>query len=216
VLPAAHGYFLAESFRMHPALCAKVSTLSYAGRLHSAPPAARRDLDGVAPGLAVVEIEHEGNQTESVEEAAEVVAQVRTLLGATWTDPDDPSTPRPLAARDFLVVAPYNAQVALIRRALDTAGFTATKVGTVDRFQGQEAPVAIVSMTASAHGDVPRGMGFLLNRNRVNVAVSRAQWRAILIRSSVLTSFMPTSVDGVLQLGAFIGLCDDTTSPPAS
>lgn len=77
------------------------------------------------------------------------------------------------------------------------------------KFQGQEAPVAIVSMTASSHGDVPRGMGFLLSRNRVNVAVSRAQWRAVVIRSEELTSFMSSSVEGVLELGAFIGLCRD-------
>lgn len=83
-------------------------------------------------------------------------------------------------------------------------------MGTVDKFQGQEAPIAIMSMTASSHGDVPRGMGFLLNRNRVNVAVSRAQWRAVIVRSSALTAFMPNTADGVLELGAFIGLCAGT------
>ncbi|MGQ0845285.1 MAG: TM0106 family RecB-like putative nuclease [Sporichthyaceae bacterium] len=209
VVPAGHGYFLAESYRMHPALCAKVSTLSYAGRLRAAAPAARRSLEGVEPGLSVVDVDHEGNQTESAQEAAEVLAQIRALIGRTWTDGDRP--PRPLTARDFLVVAPYNAQVARIRRVLDAAGLTGVRVGTVDKFQGQEAPVALVSMTASSHGEVPRGMGFLLSRNRVNVAVSRAQWKAIVIRSGALTSFMPSSVEGVLQLGAFIGLCDDGT-----
>jgi len=206
-IPADRGYFLAESFRMHPALCSQVSVLSYEDRLDSAPAAAARSLQGVDPGLHVVLVDHTGNRTESPEEAAEVVAQVKTNIGAVWADPRDGSTRRPLVASDFLVVAPYNAQVALIRRALDTAGFPGIRVGTVDKFQGQEAPIAIVSMTASSHGDVPRGMGFLLSRNRVNVAVSRAQWRAVLIRSEALTAFMPSSTQGVLELGAFIGLC---------
>jgi superfamily I DNA and/or RNA helicase len=209
-IPAKFGYFLGESYRMHPELCAKVSTLSYEGRLHSAPAAAGRSLDGVKPGLHVALLDHTGNRTESEEEAAEVVAQVSNLIGSVWTDPHDTTTPRPLEQSDFLVVAPYNAQAALIQRELGAAGFEDVRVGTVDKFQGQEAPVAIVSTTASSYGDVPRGMGFLLNRNRVNVAVSRAKWRAILIRSEALTSFMPSSAHGVLELGAFIGLCQPT------
>lgn len=206
-LSADFGYFLGESYRMHPDLCAKVSTLSYDGRLHSAPAATGRSLDGVEPGLHVVSLDHTGNRTESEEEAAEVVAQVRTYIGKVWADPDKLTTPRPLRQSDILVVAPYNAQVELIQRALRAAALGGVSVGTVDKFQGQEAPVAIVSMTASSHGDVPRGMDFLLNKNRVNVAVSRAKWRAVLIRSIALTSFMPSSARGLLELGAFIGLC---------
>ncbi|MUN62873.1 TM0106 family RecB-like putative nuclease [Kocuria sediminis] len=212
-IPTNFGYFLGQSYRMHPALCAKVSTLSYEGRLHSAPAAAGRYLDGVTPGLHVVCLDHTGNRTESEEEAAEVVAQVRTFLGKAWTDPDTSTSPRPLKECDFLVVAPYNAQVELIQRALKSADLSDVRVGTVDKFQGQEAPVAIVSTTASSYGDVPRGMGFLLNRNRVNVAVSRAKWRAVLIRSKTLTSFMPSSAGGFLELGAFIGLCQTTGNP---
>lgn len=206
-IPPEYGYFLDKSYRMHPHLCEKVSVLSYDGRLTSAPRASGRHLDGVQPGLAVVPVEHVDNRTESKEEADAVVDEVRSYLGRTWRDPDDGSSARPLAASDVLVVAPYNAQVALIRRVLDKAGLTDVRAGTVDKFQGQEAPIAIVSMTASSHGDVPRGMGFLLNRNRINVAVSRAQWRAVLIRSQALTTFMPTTADGLLELGAFVGLC---------
>lgn len=210
-LPPGFGYFLGESYRMHPALCAKVSTLSYDGRLTSAPPASKRQLDGVDPGIEVVRLPHTGNRTESPEEAAAVVTHIQSLIGAQWTDPDDAATPRPLDVGDFLVVAPYNAQVACIHEALTAAGLGAVRVGTVDKFQGQQAPIAIVSMTASSHGDVPRGMGFLLSRNRVNVAVSRAKWRAVIIRSEALTAFMPTSTDGLLELGAFIGLCQPGT-----
>ncbi|WP_299520482.1 bifunctional RecB family nuclease/DEAD/DEAH box helicase [uncultured Serinicoccus sp.] len=207
-LPPERGYFLEHTFRMHPALTAPVSDLAYAGQLGSADPPARRLLEGLEPGLEVVRLEHRGNRTESPEEAAEVVRQVRAHLGATWTDPEDHSGPRPLRQRDILVVAPYNAQVALVREHLAEAGLGQVRVGTVDAFQGQEAIVAILSMTASSAADVPRGMGFLLSRNRLNVAISRAQWRAVLIRSEALTAHLPASPAAVLQLGAFIRLCD--------
>lgn len=213
-IPAEYGYFLGQSYRMHPQLCRRVSELSYNGRLQAADAAGLRELSGVTPGLAVVNVEHTGNRTESPEEAAEVVRLVREYSGRVWNDPDDPESPRTLRETDFVVVAPYNAQVELIRRALAEAGLAGVRVGTVDKFQGQEAPVAIVSMTASSYGDVPRGMGFLLNRNRVNVAVSRAQWQAVVVRSAALTAFMPTNAEGVLELGGFIGLC--TAQTPTS
>ncbi|MBE7325687.1 TM0106 family RecB-like putative nuclease [Nocardioides sp. Y6] len=206
-LDEAYGYFLGETFRMHPALTTKVSRLSYENRLHVSATAPQRRLDGTEPGLEVVHVAHTGCRTESPAEADEVVTQVQAHLGRTWHDPDDSRAPRPLEPGDFLVVAPYNAQVQLIRAALDAAGLTGVRVGTVDKFQGQEAPIALVSMTASSHGDVPRGMGFVLSRNRVNVAVSRAQWKAVVIRSHALTSYMPRSAKGVEELGAFIGLC---------
>ena len=209
-LPPDMGYFLDTTYRMHPELCRRVSLLSYGERLTSADITGERNLTGVTPGIRVEAVEHTGNSVESAEEAAAVVAIVQEYLGMTWTDPRDESTPRPLGESDFLVVAPYNAQVALIRRALQAAGLDGVAVGTVDKFQGQQAPIAIVSMTASSQGEVPRGMGFLLNRNRINVAVSRAKWQAVLIRSTALTSFMPSTADGVLELGGFIGLCSNS------
>jgi uncharacterized protein len=206
-IPDELGYFLGTTYRMHPALCDKVSTLSYDGRLTAEPCTAKRSLAGVAPGLRVVTVAHEDNRTESPEEAAEVVRQVTALVGTPWLAPEHASTPRPLSERDILVVAPYNAQVNLLRRELAAAGLGEVPVGTVDKFQGQEAPVVVVSMTASSHGDVPRGMGFLLSRNRVNVAVSRAQWLAVLVRSEALTSYLPRTPYRLLELGGFIGLC---------
>ena len=207
-LPPERGYFLERTYRMHPAVTAPVSALAYAGQLSSAEPPSRRLLEGLAPGLEVVRLEHRGNRTESPEEAAEVVRQVRAHLGATWTDPEDPRGPRPLGQQDLLVVAPYNAQVALVREHLGQAGLGDVRVGTVDAFQGREAVVAILSMTASSAADVPRGTGFLLSRHRLNVAISRAQWRAVLIRSEALTAHLPSTPEAVLRLGAFIGLCD--------
>jgi uncharacterized protein len=206
-LPPKFGYFLADTYRMHPKLCSKVSALSYERRLRVATDAKTRDLEGVSPGLSVLLVEHTGNRTESIEEARAVVEQIQSLLGKRWQESEDVSA-RPLEGEDFLVVAPYNAQVERIRKELEAAGLSAVKVGTVDKFQGQEAPIAIVSMTASSHGDVPRGMAFLLNRNRVNVAVSRAKWRAIVVRSTSLTAYMPSSPAQLLELGAFIGLCE--------
>ncbi|MGN6403902.1 TM0106 family RecB-like putative nuclease [Sinomonas sp.] len=204
VLPDDYGYFLPESWRMAPELCAAVSRLSYEGRLQSAPPATSRTLAEMPAGVETVLVEHSGNATASVEEAAEVVRQVEAHVGLTWTDGNET---RPLGPDDVIVVAPYNAQVNLIRTKLDEAGLGATPVGTVDRFQGQEAVVAIVSMACSDPGEAPRGMEFLLNRNRVNVAVSRAKWRAVVVRSPRLTAYLPTKPAALEELGAFIGLC---------
>jgi uncharacterized protein len=212
-MPGHLGYFLETSYRMHPAVCAAISRLSYDGELVSAPEASDRTLEGVQPGVEVVRVAHDGDSVSSIAEADEVVRQIRRLIGANWSNPDDASGPRGLGERDFLVVAPYNAQRQLITAQLAAAGLANVKVGTGDKFQGQQAPVVIVSMTASSADDVPRGMEFLLNRNRVNVAVSRAQWLAVLIRSEGLTGHMPATPERLLELGGFIGLCDH---PPTS
>ncbi|MCX6497644.1 MAG: TM0106 family RecB-like putative nuclease [Arthrobacter sp.] len=203
-LPPELGYFLADSWRMNSELCRAVSALSYEGRLRSAPSADLRRLDGVPAGIETVMVPHGGNTTSSPEEAAEVVRQVRRHLGLLWHTPEET---RPLAAADILVVAAYNAQVNLIRGALDRTGLTGVRVGTVDKFQGQEAAVVIVSMACSAVAEAPRGMEFLLSRNRINVAVSRGQWRAVVVRSPELTNFLPAHPEGLEQLGGFIGLC---------
>ena len=198
------GYFLARTWRMHPVLTAAVSRLSYEDRLTAVPQTAQRSLDGVPPGLRTVAIDHVGNAVSSPEEAAAVVAEIRGLLGRSWTD----GTTRPLTGNDILVVAPYNAQVWTVRRALEAAGIADVRVGTVDKFQGQEAAVVLVTTCASSADEVPRGMEFLLNRNRLNVAVSRAQWCAVIVRSTHLTDYLPTRPETLAELGAFIGLCD--------
>lgn len=204
-LPASLGYFLADSWRMHPELCAAVSQLSYEGRLQSARAASLRELEGLPPGVETLFVDHTGNATSSKEEAAEVVRQARRHLGLKWIAGPD-SEARPLEQADVLVVAAYNAQVHLIRNALEEAGLPDVRVGTVDKFQGQEAPVVIVSMACSAVAEAPRGAEFLLNRNRINVAVSRGQWRAVVVRSPELTSYMPHKPAALEELGAFIGL----------
>jgi len=211
-LPAERGYFLEKTWRMHPAVCTPVSLLAYDGKLVSEEAhTATRNLQDRTPGITVKWVEHQGNSVQSSEEAAEVVRQVRHHLGLDWTDPAAGASAaeqtRKTGPQDVLVVAPYNAQVSLIRRTLAAAGLGEVQVGTVDKFQGKQAPVVIVSMTASAVADVPRGMSFLLSRNRMNVAVSRAQWAAVIVRSPALTDYLPTTPENLAELGAFIGLC---------
>lgn len=209
-LPPELGYFLADSWRMNSELCRAVSALSYDGRLTSAAAADLRRLDGVPAGIETVILPHTGNTTSSPEEAAAVVEQVRRHLGLTWHTAEGT---RPLEPADILVVAACNAQVNLVRDALDQAGLSGVRVGTVDKFQGQEAAVVIVSLACSAVAEAPRGMEFLLSRNRINVAVSRGQWRAVIVRAPELTNFLPAHPDGLEQLGAFIGLCERSVPP---
>ncbi|MGV9768501.1 TM0106 family RecB-like putative nuclease [Microbacterium sp. NPDC003461] len=213
VIPSTHGYFLARSVRMHPAVARVVSDLSYAGRLASRAGAELRAVEGLEPGLHVVPVRHHGNATESPEEAAEVVRIARGLIGRSFTDirieDDGTATPcdaRPLAPADVIVVAPYNAQVLCVERALAEAGLGAVRVGTVDRFQGQEAAVSIVTLAASSGRDAPRGSDFLLLQNRLNVAVSRAMVASYLVHSPALLDDLPHTADGVARMSAFARL----------
>ncbi len=205
-LPAERGYFLDVSYRMHPQVCAAVSRLSYDGRLQSFDRVtAARTLEGWSPGVHEVAIPHDGNATESPEEADAIVARIRPLLNGVWTDENGT---RPLTEDDVMVVTPYNAQVVLLRQRLGAAGLAEVRVGTVDKFQGQQAPVVFVSMVASSIDDVPHGISFLLNRNRLNVAISRAKYAAVIVRSEALTEYLPSSPKGLLELGAFLSLTE--------
>lgn len=204
VLPSEFGYFLAKSWRMHPSLCAPVSQLSYEGKLESV--AATRSLEGVQPGLHPVPVEHTLNSTSSVEEAERVVELVRSLIGRKWTDD---GLSRDLREADILVVTPYNAQFGLVQEMLRGAGFAQVAVGTVDKFQGKEAAVVIVSLAASSAEEVPRGLEFLLLSNRLNVAISRAQWAAYLLYSPALTAYLPHNIATLAQLSAFIDLVEN-------
>ena len=209
-LPADRGWFLATTRRMHPDVCRVVSDLSYEGRLRAHESVDDRSLDGVAPGVHTTFVDHVGNATSSREEADEVVRLARSVIGRTWRTGAES---RPLESADVLVVAAYNAQVAVIRAALDAAGLTDTACGTVDRFQGREAAVVIVSMAASAPEDVPRGMPFLLSRNRINVALSRGQWVSYVVRSPALTHYLPGTPVELSLLGAFMRVSPDLVQP---
>ena len=205
------GYFLGESWRMDSALCERVSWLSYDGALASVAATAGRALQGVAPGVVSYPVEHAGCSVRSVQEAQAVVDCVRELLGREWV-PAAGAEPRPLAAEDCIVVAAYNAQVDCVREALIAAGLAdssgaGVRVGTVDKFQGQEAAVVLVSL-ASSRVDSGRGAGFVLSPNRLNVAVSRGQWRAVLVHSPWVARSVPQDVEEVLALSGFAGLVE--------
>jgi predicted RecB family nuclease len=184
-MPADQGLFLDHTWRLHPKICDFTSELFYDGRLASRPNLDRRVLDGptafAGAGLWFVPVPHEGNQSSSSEEVERVAELVAGLIagGVHWTD--ERNDRRPLALSDILIIAPYNAQVAALKTRLPDA-----RVGTVDKFQGQEAPVVICSLTTSSPEEAPRGMEFLYSPNRLNVAVSRAKTACILVGSPAL------------------------------
>lgn len=182
-MPPERGVFLDHTWRLHPALCAFTSEQFYDGRLRSRTGLEARRFHGPPPfdrsGLYFLPVEHDGCTSSSVEEAGAVAALVESWLemGATWSDIEGPL--QTLRLDQILVVTPYNAQVALLRRALPTDA----RVGTVDKFQGQEAPVVIYSMATSGPEEAPRGMEFLYSLNRLNVATSRAQCACVVVAS---------------------------------
>ncbi|EZP28150.1 TM0106 family RecB-like putative nuclease [Microbacterium oleivorans] len=214
VITADRGYFLARTRRMRPEVAEPVSQLAYEGKLEAHPDTALRRLEGVPAGVIPVPLTHTRNATQSPEEADEVVRIVRDLEGTPWVDGDT----RPLEATDIIVVTPYNAQQVIVEEALVAAGFAGVRVGTVDRFQGQEAAVVIVSLAASSGRDAPRGLEFLLLQNRINVAVSRAMHTAYVVYSTGLLDDLPRTPDGVARLSAFARLVgvDGALSPVSS
>ncbi len=168
------GIFLDQTRRLRPELCSFTSEAYYEGRLVPWPETASRTVVG-EDGLSLLVVEHAGRSQQSREEALAVAGEIQRLVGTRFTD--EHGVTRPLTAADVLVVAPYNAQV----RALLQAVPAGVRVGTVDKFQGQEAPVVIVSFASSSGEDAPRGIGFAFDRHRVNVATSRGQCRVVLV-----------------------------------
>jgi uncharacterized protein len=205
-MPANRGVFLSETRRLHPAICDFISTQFYEGRLSSHTGCGVRNIDGVDPGLVWLKAHHEGRSTESPEEAELVANAILGLLGREWTDADGERSQ--LSAADFMVVAPYNDQVHLMREVL--AGNTRTaavEVGTVDKFQGGEAPVVFFTMATSTGDDMPRGPEFLFSRNRLNVALSRAQFVAYVVCNEDLLDSRARTVEDMRligTLGAFV------------
>ncbi|MCP5481447.1 MAG: TM0106 family RecB-like putative nuclease [Spirochaetales bacterium] len=182
-MPPGQGLFLNETYRLHPKICEFTSRLFYDGQLTSVAGLAEQRLKGqhrfTNSGLYFVPVEHSGNQSSSEEEVAVVRQLIAELLdgpSSKWTDRS--GNERTLELSDILVVTPYNVQATDIEIAV-----TGVRVGTADRFQGQEAPVVIYSMTTSSAEEAPRGMDFLYSPNRFNVATSRARSVSILVAS---------------------------------
>ena len=182
------GIFLATTWRMHPQVCEFISQAVYEGRLHPEPHNARRTLvlsPGAHPslrpsGIVHVPIAHTGCSLKSEAEAQFIAQVYQSALQQQYTDTQGRS--HPLTTDHILVVAPYNLQVKLLKRLLPAGA----RVGTVDKFQGQEAELVIVSMTTSSEQDLPRHLGFLYSKNRLNVAISRAKCMAIVLANSAL------------------------------
>ncbi len=177
------GLFLDETFRLHPEICAFTSELFYEGRLQPRPELEAQRIRSESRfsgcGLRYVPAPTEGNQSSSPEEADCVRRIVEEILlyDTTWFDTDN--CERPVKLSDILITAPYNAQVFELQERLPPGA----RIGTVDKFQGQEAPILIYSMTTSSYADAPRGMEFLYSLNRLNVATSRAKCLCILVAS---------------------------------
>jgi hypothetical protein len=183
-IPDDRGIFLAETYRLAPGISGFTSELFYENRLRSKDGLEKQLLSGAPPyegsGLWFEPVEHDGNRDSSSEEVAAVEAIVDRLLkrGSFWTNEDGET--KQVTPKNILVVAPFNRQVNRLQETLESRGI---RVGTVDRFQGQEAAVVIYSMATSRPEDAPRGMEFLYDLNRLNVATSRARCACILVAS---------------------------------
>ncbi|WP_208645066.1 TM0106 family RecB-like putative nuclease [Rhizobium gallicum] len=202
-IPPDRGIFLPVSRRMHPDVCEFVSQQVYEGRLSSAPDTAVQAVRGTGwpeAGAFWVPVSHEGNAQIATEEVAAIETTINDLLSGTWTGKDGRN--RAIRPSDIIVVAPYNAQVNALRDALPTA----IRVGTVDKFQGQEAPVCLISMTASSVEETPRGMDFLFSLNRINVAVSRAKALALVFGAPRLREAKCDTVEQMLLVNTLCAL----------
>jgi uncharacterized protein len=184
-ISADRGLFLAETWRLHPAICAFTSEVFYESRLH---PIKGLELQEIrskgrisGSGLRFVPVDHQGNQNSSPEEAEVISRLVADILGSATSWVDRLGKEKTVGLEHILIIAPYNAQVFDLKDRMPGA-----RIGTVDKFQGQEAPIVIYSMTTSTHADAPRGMNFLYSLNRLNVATSRAKALSILVCSPAL------------------------------
>jgi uncharacterized protein len=182
-MPDDKGLFLKNTWRLHPEICRFTSEQYYDGRLACEPGLESQEIVSASvftgSGLRFIPVVHEGNQSRSDDEVAAIVEIVRILAdgGHRWVNKSRVRST--ITLEDILIIAPYNAQVSALKTALSTGA----RVGTVDKFQGQEAPVVIYSMTSSSAADAPRGMDFLFSRNRMNVATSRARCLVLLVGS---------------------------------
>lgn len=206
VVPPDRGVFLDRTWRMHPEITRFVSTMSYADQLSTAPGREVQRVLGVpllqGSGLRWVPVLHDGHSCDNPLEARVVADLVHRVLDGSWVD--DHARTLDLTPRDVLVVAPYNAHVALVSSAVDAAVGAGVQVGTVDKFQGREAAVVIYTLASSSAGDAPRGIDFLYDTHRLNVAVSRARALAIIVGSPRL---LEAPVHTPEQLRAVNALC---------
>ena len=212
-VPADMGIFLDRTRRMHPDVCRFVSEIVYDGRLDGLPALACQ-ATSFGTGLRYLPVDHVGNVAAAPEEAERIARDIRAMRGGSWTNRD--GVTQPLGDSDFMVVAPYNDQVRMLRRALEAAGLGGVPVGTVDKFQGREAPVVFYSMATSSAEDVPRSLEFLFSRNRLNVAVSRAMCLACIVASPRLLESRARTIEQMRLINAlcrFVEMAEEQTRP---
>ena len=195
------GVFLEHTWRLRPEVNAYISPMFYEDRLEPAAVCSRRSVE-LGNGIRFLPVAHVGHRQSAPEEAAAVAAEIDRLLGTPYRDEHGERTLEP---RDFVVVSPYNAHVRCLRSKIPD---TRIRIGTVDKFQGQEAPVVFYSMASSSGEDVPRGLGFLFSRNRLNVAISRAKCLAYLVASPRLLDASCRSVEQMRLANALCALVE--------
>jgi uncharacterized protein len=212
-IPDDMGIFLPTTYRMRPEICGFISNAFYEGRLKHEECTLDRSIRFEKParhvqrsaGIAFIPVDHAGNSYESEEEVEVVREVIQDLIGQTFEEHG--KVARPVSETDILVVAPFNLQVHKLKAALP-----GIRVGTVDKFQGQQAPVVIFSMTASEGDASPRGIEFLFDRNRLNVAISRAQVLAIVVASPKLEITRCTRLEQMQLVNLFCRAAQAGTS----
>ena len=209
-IPATKGVFIEESRRMHPDVCHFISRQIYEGRLSSHSSCADQST-AFGTGLRWIEAHHSERSTESHEEADLVHETITAMIGTPWVD--NTKTTRMLRDEDFMVVAPYNDQVRLLQRRFESdPRLRGVQIGTVDKFQGREAPVVFFTMTTSSGEDMPRGPEFLFSRNRLNVAVSRARCLAFLVCTEALLNARARTIDEMRLIGTLSAFVEYATA----
>ena len=209
-IPAERGIFLDKTYRMRPSICQFVSDAFYDGRLtaHESTIKCNLILQGVDlpnEGIVMIPAEHEGCSQKSVEEGDIIKANYQALLGQEFTGRD--GSKRLIAKDDILVVTPYNVQLNYLRSILPKNA----KVGTIDKFQGQEAPIVLISMVTSGAEDLPRNIEFLYSKNRLNVAISRAQCLVVVVANPNLLEIPCSTVEQMKLVNTFCWLNDYAT-----
>ena len=210
VVPADRGIFMPISRRMHPGICGFISKAVYEDQLDHCPTSATQVLHDRAAtlqlGAQMRAVVHEGCSQTSHEEIAAIEAAIGDLIGGNYRDRH--GAERKLTASDILVVAPYNAQANALRSALP-----GVRVGTVDKFQGQEAPICLVSMTTSSADELPRDIAFLFSLNRLNVAISRAQALSLVFASPRLLEVPCRTIKDMMLVNTLCLLAEHRNNP---
>ena len=207
IVPPSNGIFLSQTRRLHPDICSYISDKFYQSKLSPHEVTASRKLfqkDDNYPidlsGIHLEELDHSNSSQRSTDEAEHIVNLIKSIKSSCLLKID--GVTREVDDSDFIVIAPFNAQVKLLQSKLEET----IRVGTVDKFQGQEAPIALISMTSSSGVDAPKGLNFLLNRNRLNVAISRAQVACFVICAKTLFESKCNTIEQMSLLSTFSAL----------